>query len=107
MIARHITTSRGMTTVETPNGTERRVLPARSVLRLPGEQCEVSDAEWARGIPQELELTEVTLSVADMKRELHKVGVWTAADMRANPSGARAALVSVCGDAVKRLIEAQ
>lgn len=107
MIARHITTSRSMTTVETLNGSERRVLPARSVLRLPGDQCEVTDAEWSRGIPQELELTPVVLSVDALRTAFHKRGLWTSADVRTRPHDARAALADVCGDAVKRLIEAQ
>ena len=107
MMLRHITTSRSVSTVESLDGSERRILPARSVLRLPGDQCEVDAAEWARAIPQELELNPVVLSVDALRTALHKRGLWTSADLRKRPHDARAALVDACGDAVKRIIEAQ
>lgn len=105
MIARHITTKHGVTLVESLDGADRRALPSRSVARLNGDGCEVDEAEWARGIPQELELSQIVLSVDALRTAFHKRGLWTSADVRARPHDARAALVDACGDAVKRLIE--
>lgn len=107
MLARHITTKSGVALVESLDASERRALPTGSVTRLNGDRCEVDDQEWARGIPQEMELSEVVLSVDALRTAFHKRGLWTSADVRARPHDARAALVDVCGDAVKRLIEAQ
>lgn len=107
MNLRHITTSRSISTIETLDGAERRILPARSVRRGNGDSCEVDEVEWERGIQLEIGLSEVVVSVERLTAAFHKRGLWSSADIAARPRDARAALTDVCSEVVMSIIEAQ
>lgn len=104
MIARHVTTKSGISTLESLDGTERRQLPAYLVNRNGGEQVYVDDAEWVRGAELTIEFQEEVVSVVALRAAFHKRGLWSTADIRARPSEARAAVADVLGDVVGRIL---
>lgn len=96
MMLRHIRSKAGVTTLETMDASERRAVPTRGVKRMDGDRAEVADADWHRGAALDIELADVTLPAADIKRQLHARGLWTKADLLANSVQARLAM----GDAL-------
>jgi hypothetical protein len=85
----------GVVTLETLNATERRALPAKVVKRLPGDMAEVEDSEWQRGIIFDIDIPDVLVSSVVLKRELHRRGIFSTADMLAHQADARAAVLDV------------
>lgn len=105
MILTHISSKGGATILETLDGQERRAVPSRFVARLPGTQADVLDEVWERGAMLDIDFHAVTVSVDELRKAFHMRGLWSSADIQANPVLARAALSDCLGDLVKRILD--
>jgi len=94
--------------VEWQEGKEPRrcILPKRLVIAHKGN---LSAEVLKRGIPYGMDWAEllvgmITPTPADVERELHKIGIWTEAQLRANMAGARRAVDAACSGVLIKLI---